>query len=118
ELEDLRGAHAPGGHAVDESLTDELADLHVVEADVVGVAAGEGRPVVADRRDAVRRGIRLDLRPDGAVQRVEYQDGGAQRDVRLRVGELRRVAALGVVDLEVRRGVPGRGERLHEVGSV
>src|SRR5206468_785455 len=73
ESEDLRTRYVPGGDAVLESLTDQFAHLDVVEADVVGVRTGERCAVVADDLDAVRLRVLLDLRADGAVERVHDQ---------------------------------------------
>src|SRR5260370_1079854 len=73
EREDLRVRDVPCAKAVLEALSDELADLHVVAADVVGVGTGKGRSVVADELDALRLRESLDLVTDCAVERGHDQ---------------------------------------------
>ena len=57
---------------VDLALSDQLADLHVVEADVVPIRGPTAdQPVVVDHRDALRLGLGFDR---GAAARVEGID--------------------------------------------
>ena len=62
ELGDHRVLGALVGQALDQALALQLADLDVVEGDVVVGAAAQGEPVVVDGRDALRLGL-VDARP-------------------------------------------------------
>src|ERR1051325_8729301 len=112
ENEDLRVRDLPVGQALLEALADQLANLHVVEADVVRVSAGEGRAVVADELHTLLRRELLNLRADGAVERVHDEDGRTGGDVGLGERDLGLVVALRVVDLVVGRAVARGGKRL------
>src|SRR4029077_17152961 len=118
QREDLRVRDVPGGEAVLEALPDELADLHVVEADVVGVGTGEDGSVVGDDLDALGRRRRLNRRSGRTVELGDHQDFRALRDVRLRLRNLCGVVALRVVDLELGRAVSGQLEGLRQVRKV
>ena len=115
---DLGALDAPGREALVEARADQLADLLAVEADVVGVRALEDGAVVGDQGDALLLRELRDRDAGRAVERAHDQDLGTQVDVGGRVAQLGRVAALRVVDLELRPGVPGGGEGCLQVRRV
>src|SRR6202023_1846440 len=97
---------------------DQLTHRLAVEADVVGLRALENGAVVGDQGDALLLGKLGDRDASRAIERADDQDLGTQVDVGGRVAQLGRVAALRVVDAELRRGVPGGEEGLLEVRRV
>ena len=103
--DELRRLDLPRLDAADHALTDQLADVDVVERDVVLAARGstERQAVVVDRLDAGRGGELLRLGAGRRVLGVDADDLGSGRDVRLDVRDERRVAALGVLDVDLRR---------------
>ena len=70
--------------AVDEGLPLQLADVLVVERDVVRRGAAEVDAVVVDDLDAGLLGLLLDRRARGGVDRVDDQDLDARTDHALR----------------------------------
>src|SRR4029450_8807173 len=109
----------PGAQAVDHALADQLANLDVVEADVVSIlrAAGD-EAVVVDHLHALRLGLRLERRARARVERVDEEHRGAGGDVGLGLLLHLARAAVGVVDLELARGEPSLLEGLRQVRRV
>ncbi len=98
--EDVRLADLPRGGAVDHALPDQLADLDVVEADVVAILRPAGHEaVVVDYLHALRRGFRLDGRSRSRIERIDEEHRCAGGDVRLGLLLHRAGAAVSVVDL-------------------
>ena len=62
--------------------------------------------------------VLLNLGADRAAERIEDQHLGAGGDIRLGIGQLRRLIAVGVIDLELRRRVAGRGEGLGQIRLI
>ena len=102
QREDLRARNAPGRNAFLEALANQLAHLDVVEADIVRFGSLEGSAVIANRLDAMRLRILLDLRADRTVKRIEDQHLRALGDIRLGKRQFLGIIALRVVDLELR----------------
>ena len=78
--QDVRLRDLPRVDAVDQALADQLADLHVVEADVVVAAAAQREAVVVDDVDAVRLRVVLDTGADTLVERVDDEHLGTVGD--------------------------------------
>ena len=93
-------------HAVDEALALQLADLLVVERDVVvGRVGVERQAVVVDDLDALRLGVRRDRGARARVEVHQQDDLRAVGDRLLGLLLLRRLVALGVLDLGLDAGV-------------
>ena len=94
--------------AVDEALALELADLLVVERDVVVGVAVERQAVVVDDLDALALGVGRDRRAGAGVEVDQQQHLRAVGDRLLGLLLLRGLVALGVLDLDVDAGVVER----------
>src|SRR6185437_8285312 len=85
---------------------------------VVGLRALEDGAVVGDQGDALLVRELRDRDAGRAVERAHDQDLGARADVGGREAQLGRVAALRVVDLELRAVEPGGGQGRRQVRRV
>jgi hypothetical protein len=101
-----RGGLVLGLEAIDDHLTLELADVEVVERDVV-VSAGD-RAVVCDDRDALGLGLLGDL-DARAVVVDEDLDAAALGELLLRDGRVLGGVTLSVLDVRLEAGLGERG---------
>ena len=99
--DDAGSPHVPRRDAAGQALDQQASGGHLVVAYVVVAAATEGQVVEVDGLDPLRLRLDLDLGADARVDRIEHQDPGAAGDVVLGLGELRGVAAAGVLHYEL-----------------
>ena len=114
----VRLADVPGPDAADQAAGHQRAHGHVVEADVVGAGAAQRHPVVVDHLDARGGGRGFDGGTDARVDRVQQQHRRALGHVRLGLGLLGGVTALGVGDDELAAVQPGQLQRPGQVRRV